>query len=114
MVKLAEQARSLLEKDLLYTDPYMNRKKLAGLLRTNEKYIADAIRSCEGVRVNDFINYFRIEHARKLLEENQEITALSVAVESGLSTRITLFRLFRRHYNMSPTEFRRQFRESNI
>ena len=114
MAKLAEQARLLLEKEKLYTDPHMNRKKLAYLLRTNEKYLADAIRACEGLRVNDFINFFRIEHARKLLEENQQITALSVAIESGISTRITLFRLFRRHYNMSPTEFRKQFGQSNL
>lgn len=108
MLKLAQQARLLFEKEKLYTDPLMNRKKLANLLRTNEKYLADAIRLCEGLTVNDFINIFRIKHARRLLEENQQLTALSIAIESGISTRITLFRLFRRYYNMSPSAFKKQ------
>lgn len=107
LIKLAGQARQILEKEKLYINPDMNRKRLAYILRTNEKYLADAIRFCEGVTINDFINRFRIEHARRLLKENQEITTLSVAIESGISTRITLFRLFHKYYNMSPSDFRK-------
>lgn len=107
LVRLAGKARQIIEKERLYINPYMNRKKLAFILRTNEKYLADAIRLCEGLTINDFINRFRIEHARRLLEKNQEITTSSVAIESGINTRTTLFRLFRKYYNMSPSEFRK-------
>ena len=106
---LVKRLRVWLNTDNRFTQPDINRKQMADNLGTNEKYLADAIRNqCGGQTVNDFVNLFRIKHARKLLEENQQITALSVAIESGISTRITLFRLFRRHFNMSPTKFRKQ------
>lgn len=107
LVKLAGKAQRIIESEKLYTNPLMNRKKLAFILCTNEKYLADAIRQCEGVTINDFINRYRIEHARQLLREDKQITNLSVAIESGINTRITLFRLFRKYYNMSPSEFRK-------
>ena len=107
LVKLAEQARQVVESEMLFTDPLINRKKLAHRLSTNEKYLADAIRFCEGLTINDFINRLRIEHARRLIEKDQEIKVTTAALASGINTRTTLFRLSRKYYNMSPTEFRK-------
>lgn len=107
LVRLAEKARDIVESEKLYTNPDMNRKILAHRLSTNEKYLADAIRFCEGLTIKDFINRFRVEHARKLLEANQQIAIFSVAIESGINTRTTFFRLFRKYYNISPSKYKR-------
>jgi AraC-like DNA-binding protein len=76
------------------------------MLATNYKYVEQAIRECSnGETVVDFINRYRVQHVAVLLKTTDDAIGL-IAELSGIGSRTTLFRLFRDHYGMSPTEYR--------
>ena len=112
--ELVRKARIYLRTDRRFTDTELNRKQIADAIGTNEKYIADAIRSQNnGQTVGDFINEMRLAYARDLLIAEPNLTVETIATECGLQSRTTLFRLFRKHYGMSPSELRKAMRDSN-
>lgn len=111
---LVRKARIYLRTDRRFTDTELNRKQIADALGTNEKYIADAIRNQNnGQTVGDFVNEMRLAYARDLLIEDSGLTVEAIAMECGLQSRTTLFRLFRKHYGMSPSELRKAMRDSS-
>lgn len=111
--QLVRKARIYLRTDKRFTDTELNRKQIADAIGTNEKYLADAIRNRnDGQTVGDFINEIRLAYARNLLIEEPGLTIENIAMESGLQSRTTLFRLFRKHYGMSPSEVRKALQDS--
>ncbi len=100
----------LMEDPAVYTDAECNHETLAQLLGTNRTYLYDALRECADTTPADFINRYRIRHAALLLATTDDPVAL-VAELCGITNRSTFARLFRDHYSMSPTEYRRAAKE---
>lgn len=98
---------TLMDEQKPYTDAELNRNMLAQLLGTNEKYVEQAIRQCsKGETVGDFINRYRLEHVARLLKTTNDPIAI-IGELSGIPSRVTLARLFRNAYGMTPTEYRK-------
>ena len=90
----------------IFTDPDLDRSRLAQLLGTNEHYVTDAISACtDGKTVNGFLNEYRVRHAAHLLATTKDSVAL-IAELSGFS-RSSFFRIFSDAYGMSPSDYRR-------
>lgn len=97
----------LMDDEKPYTDDTLNRETLARMLSTNYKYVEQAIRECSnGETVADFINRYRIQQAAVLLKTTDDSVGL-IGELCGIGSRTTLFRLFRDHYGMSPSEYRK-------
>ena len=98
---------TLMDEQKPYTDAELNRNMLAQLLGTNEKYVEQAIRQCsKGETVSDFVNRYRLEHVARLLKTTNDPIAI-IGELSGIPSRVTLARLFRNAYGMTPTEYRK-------
>ena len=98
---------TLMDEQKPYTDAELNRNMRAQLLGTNEKYVEQAIRQCsKGETVSDFINRYRLEHVTCLLKTTNDPIAI-IGELSGIPSRVTLARLFRNAYGMTPTEYRK-------
>ena len=90
----------------IYTDPDLDRSRLARLLGTNEHYVSDAVSACtHGGSITDFVNGYRLRHAVHLLTTTNDSIAL-IAELSGFSRR-SFYRLFDEAYSMSPSEYRK-------
>lgn len=119
-----------LTKSLHHTMPHKNNKsldRLKGLLKyveTNypEKItIADAARICGfsqshfmkffkssmGVSFIDYLNDYRITMAARLLTSSSD-TVVNIASETGFENLSYFNRVFKRKYQCTPTEFRRE------
>jgi len=104
--KLYRRICELMNQSDVYTDPDTNHETLARLLGTNYAYIYEALRECAGQTPADFINQYRLRHAAQLLTSTDEPVGLVIEM-SGITNRSTFSRLFREHYSMSPTEYRK-------
>jgi AraC-like DNA-binding protein len=96
--------------------PYMNsdygRKSLIADMNTNEVYLAKAIRSSTQMTILEYINKWRIEHAKYLLLHDMNQTIEAVSMDSGFTSTRNFYRLFKETFGMSPTEFRNYVKEN--
>jgi AraC-like DNA-binding protein len=62
----------------------------------------------------DFINRYRAEEVQKRLEdgESEQYTLLAIANEVGFSSKTSLYRAFKKFFGISPSDYRKQLRES--
>lgn len=96
----------------VYLKHELSRKDLTNALRTNECYLARAIRRFTGKTINEYINSYRLEHAaRLLLTGREEVTVETIAYESGFSSLRHFYRLFHFRYKVSPARYRRMYEE---
>ena len=108
--KLYRRLCTLMVEQQPFTDETLNRDVLAQMLRTNSKYVVQAIRECSnGDTVGDFINRYRLEHVAHLLKTTDDPINI-IGELSGIPSRVTLSRLFRNAYGMTCTEFRQAAR----
>ena len=100
----------LMKQPDIFTDPDLDRARLAQLLGTNEHYVSDAISACaDGKSVNGFLNEYRVRHAARLLATTTDSVVL-IAELSGFS-RSSFFRIFSDVYGMSPSDYRKVARK---
>lgn len=97
----------LMDDEQFYIDENLNREVLAQQLGTNYKYVEQIIREySNGETVTDFINRQRIQRVAQLLKTTDDSIGL-ICETCGIGSRPTLSRLFRDHYGMTPTEYRK-------
>lgn len=95
----------------IFTDPELNRYRLAQLLGTNEHYVSDAVSACtNGGSITDFLNGYRLRHAVRLLSSTNDSIGL-IAELSGFSRR-SFYRVFDEEYHTSPSEYRKAMRKA--
>ena len=85
----------LMEAQKLYLNEELKIADVASALGTN--------RACS---FTQFVNTYRIEHAKHLLQSRPDIKLIEVWTSSGFSTERTFLRTFKSVTGMTPSEFR--------
>ncbi len=96
----------LMEAQKLYLNEELKIADVASALGTNRAYISDCINSTRGCSFTQFVNTYRIEHAKHLLQSRPDIKLIEVWTSSGFSTERTFLRTFKSVTGMTPSEFR--------
>lgn len=99
--------KELMKDESVYTQPDIDRKKVSDMLNTNEKYLFDTIKENTGLSFSEYISGLRLNLAKKLLAEDNNLTIEDIALRSGFGSRTTFYRLFRENYKLTPAEFRK-------
>jgi Transcriptional regulator containing an amidase domain and an AraC-type DNA-binding HTH domain len=101
--------QKLMNEKKVYTLHKLNRKELADMLDTNEKYLHDLIKEYTGLTYAEYIISLRLDHACRLLDDvNNYRTVDKIACKSSFSSSKTFYRQFRKHYNCSPAQYRKE------
>ncbi|MDR3417270.1 MAG: helix-turn-helix transcriptional regulator [Nevskia sp.] len=80
--------------------------ELAGLCRLSIRQLTRGFRASRGCSIGDYVAQSRLEHARRLLADQQSVKA--VAYSLGFATPSSFCFAFRRGTGLTPGEFRRQ------
>ncbi|MCR5579510.1 MAG: helix-turn-helix domain-containing protein [Prevotella sp.] len=102
---LMERLTELMENERPYLKPDLKLSDLAVMLGTNSRYISDSIKNGRGCSFSQFINQYRVEHAKTLLRENPDIKLSTVCTESGFSGESSFFRSFKAMTGTTPKEW---------
>ena len=79
---------------------------LAAILFVNPSYLSDTFSREMGVTLTEYVNMRRIEHSVMLLHKtNKQIQ--DIASASGFSDANYFIRVFKKHYGMTPTSYRK-------
>jgi AraC-like DNA-binding protein len=108
-----EQARHYLarlsewmETRQVYTDNDLRLSNLAEQLSITPNQLSQIINQHAGKSFYDFVNEYRIDHAKQLLKENPDKTVLDIALAVGFSNKATFNRVFKLYTRTTPTGFK--------
>lgn len=98
--------QQLMFEKKLYLNPDFSRTEATSLLYTNRQYLTESVQLMAQMGFGNYVNKFRLEHAQKLLSGKMDMSTECVAWESGFNSARTFYRLFKKEYTMTPSEFR--------
>lgn len=98
-----------------FTDGDLSLQKLAGGLSISPNHLSQVINERLGQTFSDFINSYRVEEAkRRLLDPAfKHLSLLGIAVDVGFNSKSSFNSVFKKHTNMTPSEFRNGLNGSN-
>ena len=102
------------EKEKIYTDPNISLAKTAEIIKSNEKYVSTAIATYAKTNYSNFINSYRINQAKLLIYENNNLNINEVMYVCGFNSRTTFYEAFKKHTGMSPRQFKDLKTEAKI
>ncbi len=91
-------------EECLFTD--ITLKHLASVFNYNEKYIGRLFKKNTGMSVKEYINTKRLESAAAMLKKT-DFPITDIALRAGFNNVSYFNRLFKKHFNVSPSEYRK-------
>ncbi len=104
------QNKVLVEHIIKYVkDNYCNglyMEKVASHMDLSSKYISRIFKQRMGISLVDYISLVQIDKSKELLLDTNK-TIDEIAGSVGINSRVTFYRLFKKHEGISPSSFRR-------
>ncbi len=105
------QLLTLMEEEKPYLDAEMSVAKMAERLDISKEHVSQIINQKFYMNFNQFLNKYRIEEAKKRLQdpaENQYVV-LKIAFDVGFNSKSTFNTAFKKFTGMSPSEYKEKF-----
>lgn len=112
-IRLFDEIKSIVEEEYNFKEVDFTISRLSDTLKTNNLYIAKAIKMNGYSNFNHYINTCRVKHVKKLIQENDinKITLMYVYTASGFSNQSTFNRVFKQIEGITPSEYINQISE---
>ena len=104
--ELLARVCQLMDKERLYLHSDLKVQDLAVRLDTNSTYVSECINSGCGQTFTQFVNTYRVRHAQQLFREKPEVKTGTIAEESGFSSEVSFYRIFKAVTGITPREWR--------
>ena len=111
--KIIKRLESLIEDEKIYIDRSVSLKTLSTRLGLSSSQLSELLNSHYDTGFNSFINSYRIEEAKTLLNKKSGMNILETAFECGFNSKTTFNTAFRKFTGMTPTEYRKQISHKN-
>ena len=89
----------------LYQNSDLKVTDLAAALGTNRRTVSDCINSQKGCTFTQFVNIYRVDHAKRVLRQNPDKKIADIYLESGFANEGSFFRTFKAVTGMTPKEW---------
>lgn len=92
-----------------YLSPSLSLKELSELCSISTNTLSAIINQQTGTTFNDFINGYRVESVKQkmLSKDFANYSLLGMALESGFQSKTSFYRIFKKHTNSTPAEFKK-------
>ncbi|ABC29773.1 AraC-type DNA-binding domain-containing protein [Hahella chejuensis KCTC 2396] len=104
--QIIQHIDQIMRQQQLFRDPDLNLNRLARRAGIPSRQISGAINRVYGRNVSQVVNEYRIEEAKRLLQET-DLPVTSLLFEAGFQTKSNFNREFQRVAGMTPSDYRR-------
>lgn len=107
-VSKAHELEGIMQIDALYCITDLSLSKLALKLEMHPNQLSHLINQFFNCSFKDYVNSYRIEHAKKLLKSQawEHLTIEAIAEEAGFKSRSVFYRVFKEKVGMTPVSFK--------
>jgi AraC-like DNA-binding protein/streptogramin lyase len=108
--ELAQKLLEVMETEKNYLNPNLTLKELSEKLMVHPNYLSQIINEKLEQSFNDFINRYRIEAAKKKLQDpkKKNKTVLEIAYDTGFYSKSVFNTAFKKFTGMTPSQFRQK------
>lgn len=106
--EMMQRIDQLMNGEKLYRKSDLSVSDVAKLLGERPRAVSMVINTCRGTNFKTYINEFRIEESKRLIDEDKvgNRTIDAIASEAGFTNRSSFYRVFKRSQGISPTDYR--------
>jgi AraC-like DNA-binding protein len=96
-------------EDKAFLNPQLNIVDVARNINSNRTYISNIVNKEFGMNFNNFVNHYRVEHAKKLIgeDENNSHCIEYIYENSGFGSEISFIRAFKKFEKENPSAYRK-------
>jgi AraC-like DNA-binding protein len=96
------------EIEKIFIDPVLDIGKISEELRISKHQLSEILNSKLKMDYKNYVNSYRIEEAKKLLENEPGHTILQIAYAVGFNSKTAFNTAFKKMTNITPTEYRKK------
>ena len=113
--KYVNRLLQCMEEKKPFTDGELSLQKLAEGLSIPPHHLSQIINERLGQTFSDFVNSYRVDEAKRRLQDPRfkHLSLLGIAVDVGFNSKSSFNSVFKKHTNMTPSEFRNGLNSSN-
>ena len=100
--------RRLMEEQRPYLNSELKLSDVATALGTHRNAISSSINVCVGCSFTQFVNTYRINHAKKLMRSQPKIKMSEIWAASGFANESSFFRTFKAMTGMTPSDWKQK------
>lgn len=105
--ELKNSLETLFEKDLVFKDANLKIWDLCAMLGTNRTYLSQCINNEYGQNFSNFVNSYRVEHVKKMIVSNPDISIAELLQDSGFGSANSLYRAFKGFEGLGLSDFKK-------
>jgi AraC-like DNA-binding protein len=108
-----ESLLSVMNEEKLFLNPSVTLSDIAHKLELAPCYVSQIINESFQQNFCDFINKYRIEESKRLLiQPNQHLNILGIALDAGFNSKSAFNNAFKKHTGITPKEFKKNVSSS--
>jgi AraC-like DNA-binding protein len=100
-------------QDQLYRDSLLSLPQLAEKLGLSVNYLSQAINQQKGQNFFDYINTYRVQEVIRLMQQSPSTSVLDLALAAGFNSKSPFYAAFRKHTDMTPSQYRQTLSENS-
>jgi AraC-like DNA-binding protein len=101
-----DKLNNAMQEKKLFLDPELTIEQLAEITGIPTRKISNTINRHFNQNFFDYINFYRVEEAKAILTKlGKDAAMLEVMADAGFNSKSTFYRAFKKHLDMTPTEF---------
>ncbi len=106
---LFHEISKLVTEEKLYLESDVSLSSISKLIGQSSQKTSEIINQCANQNFNDFINYYRVQEAKKLLldENNKNFTISSIAFDTGFSSLSSFNGAFKKFVGKTPSTYKK-------